>query len=53
LALRHTFGTHMVKNGAKLRSVQEMLGHADLKTTSRYIALADKELGKDMQAHAL
>jgi len=51
--LRHTFGTHMVKSGANLRSVQEMMGHSDLKTTSRYIALAREQMDKDMQTHAL
>jgi integrase/recombinase XerD len=45
--------THMIKSGAILRSVQEMLGHANIQTTSRYVSLAEAQLRKDVQDHAL
>lgn len=50
-ALRHSYATHLLTSGANLRTLQELLGHATLQATEKYLHLNVDELARTLEKH--
>ncbi len=51
--IRHTFATELLSNGADVRAVQKLLGHANLNTTMRYLQVTDRHLEATFNKHLI
>jgi integrase/recombinase XerD len=51
--LRHTFGIHHAVKGTTAKTIQEVMGHKDLRSTSRYFSMAQEMIKKELEDHAL
>ena len=52
-SLRHTFATHHVAKGTGLKSLQEVMGHQDIRTTEAYIPFANELVKKELENNSL
>jgi len=52
-SLRHTFGTYHAAKGTSIKTIQEVMGHKDVRNTEVYLSLARELQIKDLQGHAL